>query len=526
MNVNGVPLSIAAYCRISVDDELHKENTSIENQKAIISDYISQNFPDAMVDYYEDRDRSGYTFEQREQYQIMRSKLFNKEYSVLIVKDLSRFSRRNSKGLVEIEDLRDMGIRIIAIGDSIDYPTNDDWIKIQLFFFVNEMPVTDTSKKVRNVINRRQKSGQWICSVPYGYVMTDSKAMTYKIEPSQATVVRKIFELYNDGWGYKRIANYLTDNGIPTPRMDDIARIEASGRICHYKSRPDWNLVTISEILDNDFYIGTLRQRKNTRERINGDDIKNPKEEHIVFENFHEAIIDKRVFEIAQKNRAARTRRHYNGTKKFSNAYSGVLYCGDCGHPMYPMSRRDLKEAYHCGAYAKHGLRACSSHHIRVDTLDMIVKEVLKKISETSLNTIVELERSFVEEEKENHIEIGTFENLKIIIANITAEKKALIKQRAIALIDDPENKKGNLELYDELIDEANQKLTSMTNKMTLMFGENKAIKAISSTTHGSNILDRILNKTRLQKGDIAPLIRRIDVYENYVYVKLITDLK
>lgn len=100
-----------------------------------------------MVDYYEDRDRSGYTFEQREQYQIMRSKLFNKEYSVLIVKDLSRFSRRNSKGLVEIEDLRDMGIRIIAIGDSIDYPTNDDWIKIQLFFFVNEMPVTDTSKK-------------------------------------------------------------------------------------------------------------------------------------------------------------------------------------------------------------------------------------------------------------------------------------------------------------------------------------------------------------------------------------------
>lgn len=78
--------------------------------------------------------------------------------------------------------------------------------------------------------------------------------------------------------------------------------------------------------------------------------LKNPKEEHIVFENFHEAIIDKRVFEIAQKNRAARTRRHYNGTKKFSNAYSGVLYCGDCGHPMYPMSRRDLKEAYHCGA--------------------------------------------------------------------------------------------------------------------------------------------------------------------------------
>lgn len=65
---------IAGYCRISVD---------------------------------EDRDRSGYTFEQREGYQKLRKKLMNGDISVLIVKDFSRFSRRNSKGLVELEDLRD-----------------------------------------------------------------------------------------------------------------------------------------------------------------------------------------------------------------------------------------------------------------------------------------------------------------------------------------------------------------------------------------------------------------------------------
>ena len=76
MIYNGDNVSIAAYCRISVDDELNKENTSIENQKAIIGDYINTNFPNALVDYYEDRDRSGYTFEQREQYQMMRVKLF------------------------------------------------------------------------------------------------------------------------------------------------------------------------------------------------------------------------------------------------------------------------------------------------------------------------------------------------------------------------------------------------------------------------------------------------------------------
>ena len=57
--------AIAAYCRISVDDELNKENTSIENQKAIIEEFAEQNFPGSTLDFYEDRDRSGYTFEQR-----------------------------------------------------------------------------------------------------------------------------------------------------------------------------------------------------------------------------------------------------------------------------------------------------------------------------------------------------------------------------------------------------------------------------------------------------------------------------
>ncbi|MGN0492668.1 MAG: hypothetical protein ACI4F7_03385, partial [Acutalibacteraceae bacterium] len=67
------------------------------------------------------------------------------------------FSRRNSRGLCELEDLRDAGVRIISIGDSIDYPTYDDWTAIQFRFLINEMPVTDTSKKVKSVIKRRQE---------------------------------------------------------------------------------------------------------------------------------------------------------------------------------------------------------------------------------------------------------------------------------------------------------------------------------------------------------------------------------
>ena len=170
-----IKYSIAGYCRISVDEEMDRDNTSIENQKAIIADFVKRKFPDSTLDFYEDRDRSGYTFEQREGYQELRKKMLRLEYDILIIKDFSRFSRRNSKGLVELEDLRDAGMRIISIGDNIDYPTYDDWTAIQFRFLINEMPVTDTSKKVKSVIKRRQEEGKWICAVPYGYVMINNK---------------------------------------------------------------------------------------------------------------------------------------------------------------------------------------------------------------------------------------------------------------------------------------------------------------------------------------------------------------
>ena len=148
-------LKIAAYTRISVDLELDRDNTSIENQKAIIGDYCKLHFPTSTVDYYEDRDKSGYTFEQRPSYYYdLRPKLLKGDYDVLIVKDLSRFSRRTGKGLAEFEDLAERDVRIIAIGDDVDYDQDhkEDWMKIKLYFFVNEMPVTETSKKVKNVL--------------------------------------------------------------------------------------------------------------------------------------------------------------------------------------------------------------------------------------------------------------------------------------------------------------------------------------------------------------------------------------
>ena len=197
-------------------------------------------------------------------------------------------------------------------------------MQIQFRFLVNEMPVTDTSKKVKAVINNRQREGKWICAVPYGYVMTNTKTMKFKVDEPSAEIVRKIFQLYADGWGYKKIANYLTDQHIPTPRKVEEMRKEAEGEEYAVRSKEAWSIVTVSTILSNDFYIGTLRQHKYRRKKINGGDMKLQETDHIVIENNHEPIVDYRLFSAVQEQMKGRSTNSYRGVKKFENIWQSI----------------------------------------------------------------------------------------------------------------------------------------------------------------------------------------------------------
>ena len=74
---------IVGYARISVDIEKEEDkNVSIENQIDFIEDYAKAHFPNCSLKIYKDRDRSGYSFEQREDYQKMRKRLMNGEAKI------------------------------------------------------------------------------------------------------------------------------------------------------------------------------------------------------------------------------------------------------------------------------------------------------------------------------------------------------------------------------------------------------------------------------------------------------------
>lgn len=518
---------IAGYTRISFEDdeEKEKDNTSIENQKAIIEDFVRRKFPGSRLTFYEDRDRSGYTFESREDYQRMRKAMMAHKIDILVVKDFSRFSRRNSRGLVELEDLRDAGIRIISIGDNIDYPNDDDWLKIQFQFLINEMPVTDTSKKVRNVIRRRQEDGKWICAAPYGYII--NMRQEFEVVPTEADVVRTVFRLYNEeGWGYKRIANHLTEQGIPTPRMSEKQRMDAIGKENKIKAKPEWSIVSVQGILDNDFYIGTFRARKYTRKKINGVDVKLDAEENVVIENHHQAIIDYRTFATTRTLREKRSRSNYRGVKKYDNVYSGFLQCGDCGSPMFSMSRTDIKPAYTCGTYHRRGTKGCSSHHIRVDRLDFLLKLYVERVMKNAAAMLEQLNSDLANEQENVQETEVSADNLAAVMEDYITELKITKRQRIRELMKRPEDEALIEETYDEMEAELQNKITGIRNQIDMLADKRNTILRVNRAAKlAMDVFRDILEKESLERNDLELVIKKIRVYEDHLEIELRRDI-
>lgn len=356
--------------------------------------------------------------------------------------------------------------------------------------------------------------------------MINNKTMQFEVDEPAAEVVRDIFDRYNSGWGYKKIANYLTDKHIPTPRMCEKMRREAKGEECKREVKQTWSIITVSEILQNDFYIGTLRQGKYRRKKINGGEVKQDETDHIVFENNHTPIVDYKVFALAQEQLKKRTTSHYRGVKKYDNVYSGYLFCGDCGSPMFAMSRNDLAPAYTCGTYHKRGTKGCTSHHTRVDMLDGLLKSYIKKVRDNSAEMIDRLQESIAKEQLETKSSQSTVDVIKGQIEDAKAEMKMLTRQQARDVMKHPDRAEIIEETYTEMIDELTLRIEGLKNQMQLAVDKHNTVVRVNRTARTVlEIFDDIINKPALDKNDLNFIIDKIVVFENRIEIHLKADI-
>ena len=378
----------ALYCRLSQDDMLQGESNSITNQKAILKKYADDNSFGNTV-YYVDDGVSGTTFE-REGFKAMMADVVAGNVGTVITKDLSRLGRDYLKTGEYIEIIfPDYDVRYIAINDGVDTLKSENELMAFKNIF-NDWYARDTSKKIRAVFKAKGQSGKPLSVPIYGYKKSEADKNMWLVDDEAAEVVRRIFKLCIEGYGPAQIARVLTQEGIPTPTAYALSQGWDNGHKNAKLHR--WGSETIAHILEKAEYCGhTVNFRTHVKSYKNKKRVDNPKEDWLIFENTHEAIITQQEFDLVQE-----LRRHKHRPTKIEevNPFSGVCFCADCGRKMYLCRAKSLtadQEHLKCGTYAN-DKDECTAHFIRTIVLKEIVLGELNKM----ISFVKENEDAFV----------------------------------------------------------------------------------------------------------------------------------
>jgi DNA invertase Pin-like site-specific DNA recombinase len=385
----------ALYSRLSRDDEVQGESNSITNQKKILEDFAVKNGYARFI-HFSDDGVSGTTFE-RKGFQSMIAEIEAGNIGAVIVKDMSRLGRDYLQaGFYTEVFLRQKGVRFIAISNNID---SEDGASGEFAPFLNIMAewyARDTSRKVKAVYQSKGRNGKRLTnSCIYGYLKDPDDKNEWIVDPIAAEVVRRIFALTVEGKGPFQIAKILEAGSIETPGvyLGKMGLGTQRKRVAKFPCR--WCGTQIIAMLKKPEYIGhTVNFRSSKPSYKDKDKIHNPPEEWVVFENTHEPIVDKEIWELAQRCRKIKRRTDTTGE---SNPLTGILYCADCGHRLFnhrraaherpsyytgEMLKVKARNDYNCpsgsgtrGAYSQ----PCTTHFITSDTANALILEAIRR---------------------------------------------------------------------------------------------------------------------------------------------------
>ncbi len=393
----------ALYERLSKDDDLLGESNSIINQKAMLENYAKQNgFKN--IRHYTDDGYSGGNFE-RPDWKRMVTDIQAGLIGTVIVKDMSRVGRDYLQTGFYTEVLfKQQGVRFIAVSNGVDSTDATSSEFAPFLNIMNEWYLRDCSRKIRASYKVRGNAGKHTTNnVPYGYKKSPDDKNQWIIDEEVAPVVRRIYRLCVEGYGIGDIAKILREDKIETPSYYWGSRGIGNWKTRYSVDRPyDWTMSTVADILARIEYMGhTVNFRTHSSDYKERRIIKNPKEEWKIFENTHEAIIDKETWELVQRLRGTPKRHDFAETP---NPLTGILFCADCGAKLYNNTEkaRAMREGktpdpqtgyynsdhYDCKNYKLSRVRektTCTTHYINTNSLIRLILETLKLVSEYAI---------------------------------------------------------------------------------------------------------------------------------------------
>ena len=365
------------YARLSEETEENRERATVETQMELLRKFAAEREDMVVAKEYADISCTGTNFE-RPGFEEMMRDMRDGVIDCIVVKDLSRLGRDYVETGNYIERVFPFfSVRFIAVTDGYDSERPGGELVMPLKNMVNEMYVKDLSKKMKSAYRAMWQKGEYSSgSVPYGYV---NEGRRLQPDDGAKEIVQEIFRLFLQGSSLKEIARILSAKTV-NPKAYKTLRF---GHEVPDGMNTEWNCVTVRAILTNYAYIGASVHNKN--KRVNGKQVRTPKEEWIIVEDTHEPLVSREDFDMVQEMLADNVKqfRYTHGKNGFDhsrfNLVGKKIICADCGKIMgfRTEGTRHINKFYRCKTYLDTTKKGCTNHKVSLETVNRAVYDAI-----------------------------------------------------------------------------------------------------------------------------------------------------
>ena len=509
---------------------------SIENQIELCRRYIYLNYPNASeknIFIYEDEGFSGGNTD-RPQFKKMMYDASEKKFNVLICYRLDRISRNIGDFAKLIDRLGELGISFESIKEKFDTDSSLGRAMMYIASVFSQLERETIAERIRDNMHELAKTGRWLGgNTPTGYRSVQVQTITVdgkkrsscmlKIEESEMTAVKKIFEKFLESESLTAVETYMIQNHIKTRKGKDFSRFSIKGILRNpvymIADSDAWEYLSVlgaeifAEKSDFDGNCGVMAYNKTLQKKGKTNKIRDIKE-WIITAGRHKGVVSGKEWKQVQECLERNSVKAYRKPKNNTALLSGLLYCGDCGHYMRPKIYNSFykdgekKFSYLCEMKEKSRRSECSVSNPAGNELDAEVIKEISKLEEDKkeLYYILNKAKKTFSDGRGSNTEIeGLNEGLNVnnrkiasLVENLTELEKTVADKYIIKKIEElhKENELLKKRLYELIKTSENKKsvdVNYITDTLTVWESVIKLIEVRERREAVRTIVDKII---------------------------------
>lgn len=487
------------YARVSTEEEMQvnalakqiQENRDVIKEKGWI-----------LVDEYIDEGKSGTKIKGRNEYQRLLDDLEADKFDIIVIKSQDRLQRNTKDWYVFIDRLVTNEKKLYMYLEGAFYST-DNALITGIKAILAEEYSRDLSKKLNNSNQRRidrVRKGEEVSAMgtnmAYGHYIKDGK---WVVDPEQAEVVKKVYELYKKRNSLRKVCRELNELGYRnqkgTPFLEDSVR----------------------RIIRNERNMGVNVVNRYHRDFDTKKIVKLPKEEWVYQEGACEPIISKEEWKEANDRMDSKvgvdTKGKMRGRGTGSDPLSGKMFCASCGKVLWKHKSNGYTNWFCSGNYGK-GATICDNP---CNTSTVALRRALKEVSKDLVVNKKAVKKSMLEWLEKLKADLSDpVDNSKVLADLSKAEKRK--SKLTEAYMDEIISKEDYRVKYKDL----EEKILSLKSKLVPV-EENEDLKEVEAVIKDiDNEIEAFITAPNFEDSKIDFLIehtKRIFVCENKHYV-------